>query len=101
VKDAKSGGCEDTEIINDNDNCGAAGIEHLNSLPIECKKNLVDMGIFTPSVFLFSEVGELDNIYKVWHTQMAEQHPSESRPVSMITKGSARIHLIQMRKRLR
>jgi hypothetical protein len=34
-------------------------MEHLNSLPIECKTILVNMGIFTASVFMSTEVGEL------------------------------------------
>jgi hypothetical protein len=97
----KSGICKDTEVINDKDNCGAAGMEDLNSLPIECKNTLVDMGIFTASVFLSAEAGELAKKYQVWHKQMAKQNPSASRPVYVITKGSARIHLTQMRKRLR
>jgi hypothetical protein len=58
------------------------------------------MGIFTASVFLSTEVGELATTYQVWYKQMAEQNTSVNRPVSMITKGNAHIHLTQMCKRL-
>jgi hypothetical protein len=51
--------------------------------------NLIDMGISTASVFLSTEVGELASKYQVWHKQMAEQNSRSSRPVSMLTKGSA------------
>jgi hypothetical protein len=75
-------------------------MEHLNSLNIECKK-ILSVWVFSLQVFfLSSEVGELTKTYKVWHNQMAKQNPSSSRPVSMITKGSACIHLTQMRKLL-
>jgi hypothetical protein len=100
--DDKSGGCKDTKVINDKDNCGAAAMEHLfEHRTYRVQKNIVDMGIFTASVFLSTEVGEFAKKYQMWHKQMAEQNASASRPVSMITKGSARIHLTQMRKRLR
>jgi hypothetical protein len=75
-------------------------MEQLKCLPIECKTFLIDMGIFTASVFLSTEVGELAKKYQVWHKQMAEQNPSASILVSMITKGSARTHLTKIRKRL-
>jgi hypothetical protein len=58
------------------------------------------MGIFTASVFLSTEVGELANKYQVWHKKAAQQDSSASRPVSMITNGSAHIHPTKMRKRL-
>jgi hypothetical protein len=72
----------------------------LNSLPIEGKRKLIDMVILITSVFLSTEVGKLAIKYQVWHKQMAEQNPSASTPISMITKGSTHIHLTQMRKRL-
>jgi hypothetical protein len=75
-------------------------MEQLNSLPIMCKKSLIDMSIFTATFFLSTEVGELAKIWQVWHKQMAKQNPSMSRPVSVVAKGSARIHLTQMCKRL-
>jgi hypothetical protein len=73
-------------------------MEQLNSLPIECKKILLIWVFSQKKKFLSTEVGELAKKYQVWHKQMAEQNPSVSRSVSMITKGSARIHLTQMRK---
>jgi hypothetical protein len=51
------------------------------------------MGIFTASVFLFIEVGKLAKKYQVWHKQMAEQNPSESRPVSMIKEKCAKTRM--------
>jgi hypothetical protein len=59
------------------------------------------MGISTASVFLATEVAELAKKYQVWHKQMAEQNPRLSIPVSLLTKGSARIYLTQMRKNIR
>jgi hypothetical protein len=38
VPHAKSVRLKDTAVINVNDNCGAAGMENLTSLPIECKQ---------------------------------------------------------------
>jgi hypothetical protein len=64
------------------------------------QKNLVDMVIFTASLFLSTEVGGSAKQCQVWHKKMAKQNPSARRPVSIITKGSERIHLTQMRKRL-
>jgi hypothetical protein len=58
------------------------------------------MGISTEGVFLATEVGELAKKYQVWHKQMAKQNPRASRPVSLLTKGSARFYLTQTRKSL-
>jgi hypothetical protein len=59
------------------------------------------MGISTASVFLATELGELAKKYQVWHKQMAENNQRSSRPVSLLTKVSARIYFTQMRKSLR
>jgi hypothetical protein len=44
-------------------------MKQLNSLPIEGKKHLINMGISTASVFLAIEVGELAKQYQVWHNK--------------------------------
>jgi hypothetical protein len=62
---------------------------------------LIDMGISNASVFMATEVGELAKNYQVWHKQMAEHNPRSSRPISLLTKGIARIYLTQMRKSIR
>jgi hypothetical protein len=51
--DDKSGGCKDSEVIDDKDNCGAAGMQQLDILPTKCKTFLFDMGIFTASFCIF------------------------------------------------
>jgi hypothetical protein len=48
-----------------------------------------------------STPAKLAKKYQVWHKQMAENNPRSSRPVSLLTKGRARIYLTQMRKSLR
>jgi hypothetical protein len=89
-----SGGCKDSEVIDDKDNCGAAGMQQLNSIPTKCKTFLFDMGVSTASVFLSNEVGELATKYQAWHKQTAEKHQSASRAASLIITGCSRIYLI-------
>jgi hypothetical protein len=99
--DEKSGRCKESEVIDDKDNCGPSGMQHLNILPTKCKAFLFDMGIFTASVFLSNEVGELATKYQVWHNQTAKENQSAGRPASQITTGCACIYLIKMRKKIR
>jgi hypothetical protein len=58
------------------------------------------MGIFTASVFLSNEVGELATKYQVWHKQVADENQTAGRPVYQITMGCALIYLIKMRKKI-
>jgi hypothetical protein len=57
--DVKSGIYEKSEVSGVKDSCGAAGMQQLNILPIKFKAFLFEMCIFTASVFLSNEVGEL------------------------------------------
>jgi hypothetical protein len=49
------------------------------------------MGIFTASVFLSNEVGELATKYQAWHKLTANKNQSAGRPASQITTECARI----------
>jgi hypothetical protein len=98
--DGNLGGCKGSEGMGGNDNCGATGMQHLNILPTKCKSFLFDMGIFTASVFLSNEVGELATKYQVWHKLTTDENKSACRPVSQITTGCARIYLVKMRKKI-
>jgi hypothetical protein len=80
--------------------CGAAGMKQLNILPTKCKSFLFDMGIFTASVFLSNEVGELASKYQAWHKQTADENQSAVRPASQITTGCARIYLVKMHNKI-
>jgi hypothetical protein len=86
TKDSKSCRSTDARLIKTPVNGGTAGMEQLNGLPIEDEKNLIDMDISTASIFLATEV--------------AEQNTRSSRPVYLLTKGSARIYLTQKPKSL-
>jgi hypothetical protein len=55
------------------------GMEQLDIFLIECQKFLINLGIFTASVFLSSDVGDLAEKYQVWRKKTAEQDPSASR----------------------
>jgi hypothetical protein len=99
--DGKSCGCKGSEVMRKKDNCGAAGTQHLNILPTECKAFLFNMGIFTVNIFLSNEVGELATKYQAWHKQTANKNKSAGRPASRITTGCARIYLVKMRKKIR
>jgi hypothetical protein len=39
--DDKSGGSKYSEVIDDKDNCGAAGMQQLNILPTKCKARTI------------------------------------------------------------
>jgi hypothetical protein len=101
TKASKSGRIPDVSLIKTMVNGGTDGIEQLSGLPIEGGGILINMGISTVIIFLATEVGDLAKKYQVWHKQMAKHNPRSSRPVSLITKGSARIYLTKMRKSLR
>jgi hypothetical protein len=79
-----------------------AGMDQLDIISIECQKFLIDLGMFTASVFLSSDVGDLAEKYQAWRKKTALQDPSASRAsIAMIAAGSARIYLNRWRKRLR
>jgi hypothetical protein len=99
--DDKSGICTESEVIDDKDKCGASGVQQLYILPTKCKAFLFDMGIFTASVFLSNEVGELATKYQAWHKQTVDENQSAGIPASRITMGCARIYLVKMRKKIR
>jgi hypothetical protein len=98
--DGNSGGCKISKVIDDKDNSGAAGMQHLNILPTKCKSFLFDMGIFTSSVFFSNEVGELSTKYQTWHKKMTDENQSTGRPGSQITTGCARNYFVIMRKKI-
>jgi hypothetical protein len=74
--DEKLGGCKESEVIYDKDNCCAAGMQQLNILPTKCKAFLFDMRIFTAISFLSNELGELATKYQAWHKQTANEKQS-------------------------
>jgi hypothetical protein len=84
--DGNSRGCKGSEGMGDKDKYGAAGMQQLNMLPIKCKAFLFDMGIFTASVFLSNEVGELATKYQAWHKLTADKNQSDVRPASCCGK---------------
>jgi hypothetical protein len=45
------------------------GMKQLNILPTKCETFLFDMGIFTTSIFMSTEVGKLEKKYQAWHKQ--------------------------------
>jgi hypothetical protein len=94
--DDKSGGCKESEVIDDKDNCGAAGMQQLNILPTKCKAFVFDMDIFMASIFVYNEVGKLATKYQAWHKQTANKNQSAGRPASQITTGCAHIYLVEM-----
>jgi hypothetical protein len=76
-------------------------MQQLNILPTKCKAFLFDMGIFTASLFLSNEVGELATKYQAWHKLTADKNQSAGRPAYQITTVCARIYLVKMRKKIR
>jgi hypothetical protein len=99
--DGNPGGSKVSEGMSNKDNCGASGTKELNILPTKCKSFLFVMGIFTATVFLSNEVGELATKYQAWHKLTAEKNQSAGRPASQITTGCARIYLVKMRNKIR
>jgi hypothetical protein len=90
-----------SEGTSNKDNCGAAGTKELNMLPTKCKTFLFDMDIFTASVFLSNELGELPTKHQALHKLTADKNKSAGRPASQITTGCARIYLVKMRNKIR
>jgi hypothetical protein len=66
--------------MGDKDNCGASGMQFLNILPTKCKVFIFDMFIFTATIFLYTEVGELTTKYQEWHKLTADKNQSAGRP---------------------
>jgi hypothetical protein len=87
--------------MSNTDKCGAAGTKELNILPTKCKAFIFDMDIYTATVLLSNEVGELATKYQAWYKLMADETQSAGRPASQITTGCARIYLVKMRNKIR